>query len=150
MNTNVAADDLAKFLDGLILQIDNGARKDFTVVGFNLGAQVVGLAAKRMKQGPLPRIIALDPSKPLFEFKDDSKRLASKDAEFLLTIHTAGGFIAFSKPIGHVDFYPNGGIAPQPPCSEEGSEKDVVLAVLRIAVQPDGVPSYTVRLLVSF
>lgn len=38
------------------------------------------------------------------------------DAQFVDVIHTAGGTFGYVKPIGHVDFYPNGGKAPQPGC----------------------------------
>lgn len=40
----------------------------------------------------------------------------SSDAEFVDVIHTDAGIFGFPTSIGHVDFYPNGGISPQPGC----------------------------------
>ena len=36
-------------------------------------------------------------------------------------IHTAGGAAGYMQPLGHVDFYPNGGVPPQPGCVETNS-----------------------------
>ncbi|KAJ9588478.1 hypothetical protein L9F63_018134 [Diploptera punctata] len=88
-------------------------------IGFDLGAQILAVAAQKMKRGPLAQITALDPAKPIFEFEDNTMRLDKGDAEFVEVIHTAGGFLSFSENIGHVDIYPNGGVSPQPGCLEE-------------------------------
>lgn len=40
------------------------------------------------------------------------------DAEFVDVIHSCAGILGFKNPIGHIDFYPNGGGAPQPGCAE--------------------------------
>lgn len=56
----------------------------------------------------------LDPAGPLFESYSPSVRLDYTDARFVDVIHTnadsllMGGLGAF-EPMGHVDFYPNGG-----------------------------------------
>lgn len=65
----------------------------------------------------LSRLIGLDPASPGFEFNPvDLDPLNKDDAEFVDVIHTTGWKIGFTKRIGHVDFFPNGGIAPQPGC----------------------------------
>lgn len=43
-------------------------------------------------------------------------RLDSSDAEFVDVIHTDAGIFGYPTSIGHVDFYPNNGISPQPGC----------------------------------
>ncbi|XP_069687820.1 pancreatic lipase-related protein 2-like [Periplaneta americana] len=118
-NAKLAGRILANFLDVLINVTEGAARHDLHVVGFSLGAQVIGLAAQQMTTGMLPRITALDPAKPIFEIKGIEDRLDPSDAEFVQVIHTAGGFLSFLEPMGHADFYPNGGKNPQPSCSGE-------------------------------
>lgn len=43
--------------------------------------------------------------------------LTSSDAKFVDVIHTDGGIFGFPNPIGHADYYPNGGRPLQPGCS---------------------------------
>ena len=58
----------------------------------------------------------LDPAGPLFEGYEPSVRLDKSDAAYVDVIHSngesliVGGFGTW-EPIGHVDFYPNGGRA---------------------------------------
>lgn len=42
--------------------------------------------------------------------------LTKADATFVDVIHTDGGHFGFPHPLGHVDFYPNGGRRRQPGC----------------------------------
>lgn len=56
----------------------------------------------------------LDPAGPLFESQDPRARLDSSDATFVDVIHSNGenlilGGLGSWQPMGHVDFYPNGG-----------------------------------------
>jgi len=58
----------------------------------------------------------LDPAGPLFEGYDTSVRLDKSDANYVDVIHSNGeaiyvGGFGIAEPIGHVDFYPNGGRA---------------------------------------
>lgn len=58
--------------------------------------------------------VGLDPAGPLFESQDPRARLDSSDADFVDVIHSNGenlilGGLGSSQPMGHVDFYPNGG-----------------------------------------
>lgn len=43
--------------------------------------------------------------------------LTAADAMFVDVIHTDGGNFGFPNPLGHVDFYPNGGKPIQPGCN---------------------------------
>lgn len=57
----------------------------------------------------------MDPARPGFEFIPFQKeRLSKDDAEFVDVIHTAGGTLGIMDSLGHADFYPNDGVAPQP------------------------------------
>jgi hypothetical protein len=66
-------------------------------------------------------LIALDSAAPLFE-KYPGSYLTKDDATFVDAIHTSAstslvtGHLGSVQPIGHVDFYPNGG-AYQPHCA---------------------------------
>lgn len=68
----------------------------------------------------ITNLSGLDPAEPHFSKTDPIVRLDPTDADFVDVIHTdAGPFLSgglgIFEPIGHVDFYPNGGIE-QPGC----------------------------------
>ncbi|KAK0175383.1 hypothetical protein PV327_009135 [Microctonus hyperodae] len=91
---------------------------DIHAMGSSLGAHVAGFAGSYVSGG-MGRITGLDPAGPLFEFpylKDPADRLDETDAVFVDIIHTCSGIAGFTRAIGHVDFYPNNGTAPQPGC----------------------------------
>lgn len=48
--------------------------------------------------------------------RDRRGHLVPSDAEFVDVVHTDGGVFGFDSPLGHVDFYPNGGMPFQPGC----------------------------------
>ena len=73
-----------------------------------------------VKSGKLKRITGLDPAKPLFITASDDKRLDKSDAEFVQVIHTDVFEKGMLVPMGHADFYVNGGYK-QPGCREETS-----------------------------
>lgn len=96
--------------------------RDIHIVGFSLGAHIAGYAGKRLlKDGfKLGRITGLDPGDlpiggRIFETADKSARLDLTDAHFVDTIHTDTKGLGIERPIGHLDFYPNGG-SDQPGC----------------------------------
>ena len=68
----------------------------------------------------MKRITGLDPAGPLFG-KNASERLDKNDAEFVDIIHT-DKILGLDLPIGHADFYPNGGES-QPSCSNKTINK---------------------------
>lgn len=55
------------------------------------------------------KITGLDPAGPLFTVDDVANRLGSGDAEYVEIIHTDTVALGIGDPIGHADFYPNGG-----------------------------------------
>lgn len=88
------------------------------LIGFSLGAHVVGVAGRKaVLSYNLPekvgRISGLDPAGPYFE--DYVGYLDRDDATFVDIIHTNGGNkilkgqFGMEKAVGHIDFYPNGG-----------------------------------------
>ena len=89
--------------------------EDFHILGASLGAHVAGYAGF-YTQGQVGRISGLDPSGPLFHSVTNPDKLDSSDAKFVDIIHTAGRWVGNTDPSGHVDFYANDGLAPQPGC----------------------------------
>ncbi|XP_069969531.1 pancreatic lipase-related protein 2 [Penaeus vannamei] len=94
--------------------------EDAHFVGHSLGAHTAGLTAKYLTAGKVARVTGLDPAGPLFYDKPADRRLDRSDAVFVDVLHANGGSlvqgcIAMNKSLGHVDFYPNGGMH-QPGC----------------------------------
>ncbi|XP_057658000.1 uncharacterized protein LOC130894953 isoform X1 [Diorhabda carinulata] len=110
-NTRLVGKQLALLLRGLVEKIGLSLKKTH-IIGFSLGAHIAGFAGSDL--GNLSRITGLDPAGPLFESQDPRARLDQSDAEFVDVIHSNGenlilGGLGTSQPMGHVDFYPNGG-----------------------------------------
>ncbi|XP_063899068.1 uncharacterized protein LOC135119159 [Helicoverpa armigera] len=107
----------AAFIDYLVsrgLQLNNTV-----LVGHSLGAQAAGVAGSAITSGRVSRITGLDPALPLFSGLPLAQRLDPGDADFVDVIHTDAGIFGYKEPIGHADFFPNGGKSPQPGCELE-------------------------------
>lgn len=61
--------------------------------------------------------VGLDPAGPGFKEAPEYARLDPGDAKIIDSIHTSSQVLALTHPVGHVDFYPNGGKA-QPGCPD--------------------------------
>lgn len=59
---------------------------------------------------------------PLFNCREPSDRISNMSASYVEIIHTNGNHLGMQKPIGHSDFYVNGGIS-QPKCDESFIEE---------------------------
>ncbi|XP_052257603.1 lipase member I-like [Dreissena polymorpha] len=121
-NTRVVGALIAQFITQLrtTTQAQYG---DFHLIGHSLGAHICGYAGERISR--IGRITGLDPAGPQFEKTDPKVRLDPTDALFVDAIHTNAdlllqlGFgIGIEQPVGHVDYYPNGG-ENQPGCPSE-------------------------------
>ncbi|KAJ8935335.1 hypothetical protein NQ318_016628, partial [Aromia moschata] len=106
-----------KFLNRLINDI-GVEPKDLHLVGHSLGAHVSGFAGRELRGQKAARITGLDPALPGFGWPSSEEgRLNRNDSDFVDVIHTCAGYLGMKDPIGHVDFYPNGGGPPQPGCN---------------------------------
>lgn len=81
---------------------------------------IAGHAGKNVRRGRIRQIIGLDPAGPLFSVRNPAGRIDASDADYVECIHTNGPTIAvvgagIGAPIGHADFFPNGGDS-QPGC----------------------------------
>ncbi|XP_026333738.1 lipoprotein lipase-like [Hyposmocoma kahamanoa] len=86
--------------------------EDLELSGLSLGAHIVGFAAKHFYAvtGKKPsRITGLDPAGPCFRSLPPEMRLSASDAERVAVIHTNMDGFGIAEPLGHVDFYANGG-----------------------------------------
>lgn len=115
-----------KFIDAITTRIADNvialfkagqAPASFEMVGFSIGAQYAGYVGRKVNSRSsgnytLPRIVGLEPSNELFVA---SQKLGPSDATFVMTIHT-GAALSDPKVLGHVAFFPNGGIT-QPMCN---------------------------------
>ncbi|KAL4218199.1 Pancreatic lipase-related protein 2 [Mactra antiquata] len=116
-NTRVVAAVVVKLLTGLR---DNMGMKlsDLHLIGHSLGAHTVGYIGASLPG--TARVTGLDPAGPMFSTTPPIVRLDPTDALFVDVIHSDAaplddaGF-GTTVPMGHVDFYPNGGQV-QPGC----------------------------------
>uniref|UniRef100_A0AAV2JLF8 Triacylglycerol lipase n=1 Tax=Knipowitschia caucasica TaxID=637954 RepID=A0AAV2JLF8_KNICA len=85
----------------------------FHLIGHSVGAHAAGDVGRRIKG--ILRITGLDPTEPYFQGTDPELHLDVTDAAFVDVIHTDGApfssslGLGMSEPMGHADFYPNGG-----------------------------------------
>ncbi|XP_076666410.1 pancreatic triacylglycerol lipase-like [Andrena cerasifolii] len=80
-----------------------------TVAGHSLGAHIAGLSARFAKR-EVHYVVAMDPALPNFITATAGQRVSRDDAKYVQVIHTNAGFLGFLSSLGHVDFYPNGGL----------------------------------------
>lgn len=83
------------------------------MLGHSLGAYISGFAARgftTLSGGvKVGRVTGMDPAGPCFFNSPSDQTLNSTDATFVDVIHTDAGFLGIIKPLGQVDYFPNGG-----------------------------------------
>ncbi|KAG5874439.1 hypothetical protein JTB14_021796 [Gonioctena quinquepunctata] len=109
---------ISSFIKNLVernnLQLDRTS-----LVGFSLGAHIMGVVGKDL-DGLCGQVIGLDPAGPGFYLIEAADRLSTSCGHFVQVIHTNGDQFAYNEPLGHADYYPNGGK------KQHGCELDVL------------------------
>ncbi|XP_076606933.1 lipase member H [Chaetodon auriga] len=111
-NTHKAADNLTAFMKKM--QEHGASLSSIHMIGVSLGAHISGFVGANLN-GSIGRITALDPAGPQFTGARPEDRLDPTDAQFVDVLHTDIDALGFRQPLGHIDFYANGG-TDQPGC----------------------------------
>ncbi|CAG9838755.1 unnamed protein product [Diabrotica balteata] len=99
------------------LQFVGVSLEDIHLVGHSMGAHVAGVGAGKIKNGKVGRITGLDPARPGYRDNRLDNKLDINDAILVECLHTFIQVLGLAEPIGHIDFYPNGGMF-QPGCPD--------------------------------
>lgn len=99
------------------------------LIGHSFGAQLIGFAGKHVQtysEQKIAKIVGLDRADE--EFDDDPAKngLYREDGTIVAVIHSDDTGAGKEGSVGTIDFYPNGGASPQPPCvNRPGCDHDI-------------------------
>ncbi|KAK2540982.1 Lipi [Columba guinea] len=111
-NCRKVAEILKNYIDQML--VDGASLDTIYMIGVSLGAHIAGFVGQKYN-GKVGRITGLDPAGPSFTQQPPEERLDRTDAQFIDVIHSDTDALGFKKPLGTIDFYPNGGMD-QPGC----------------------------------
>ncbi|KAJ8666850.1 hypothetical protein QAD02_008512 [Eretmocerus hayati] len=122
LSTRIVGAQIAKLLGLIDTKVSESneiilRRGKLHLIGHSLGSHISAHAAFLIKTSlkwSVDRITGLDPAQPCFTSANESLKLDREDADFVDVIHTNAnrillGGLGLQKPLGHIDFYPNGG-----------------------------------------
>ncbi|KAF7205761.1 lipase member H [Nothobranchius furzeri] len=111
-NTRKVADNITAFIQKM--QDGGASLSSVHLIGVSLGAHISGFVGATFN-GSIGRITGLDAAGPEFSYKPLEERLDPTDAQFVDVLHTDIDALGYKEPLGHIDFYANGG-KDQPGC----------------------------------
>jgi Lipase len=114
------ANEIAERVADNLITFSKQGYFDFHLVGFSLGAQIVGIIGRKVREKTsgrlqISRITGLDPGQ-LPPINIGIENLNSNDAKFVDIIHAETKYFASAQANGHVIFWVNGGEF-QPTCN---------------------------------
>ncbi|XP_034537871.1 inactive pancreatic lipase-related protein 1-like [Notolabrus celidotus] len=127
-NARVVAVQVADMIDFLMTKFKQSGEK-FHIIGHSVGAHAAGDVGSRISG--IARITGLDPTEPYFQGANATVRLDTSDALFVDVIHTdalpyhSKLGLGMTEPVGHIDFYPNGGELMSGCSSNRGKPSDL-------------------------
>lgn len=104
------------WMAAFLVRIGAASWSNTYMIGHSLGGQMAAMVGQYLEgDARIEACICLDPAGPLFSATDEADRASPDDCNYVEVVHTNGGLLGFLQPIGHSDFYPNGGRS-QPGC----------------------------------
>ncbi|XP_026325352.1 pancreatic triacylglycerol lipase-like [Hyposmocoma kahamanoa] len=105
-NTVTSGESVARFINWLN-QAAGVTAGSYHIVGYGLGGHQAGIVGRNV-DGDVAYITGLDPSFYLWII--NSHKFRPDDGSYTEIIHTNAGINGYLGTLGHVDFYPNGGV----------------------------------------
>ncbi|XP_034831145.1 lipase member H-B-like [Maniola hyperantus] len=98
----------------MLVQLTNSGLdpKKLEIIGLSLGGQTISFIAKNYRDltnTTVSRITGLDPAGPCFRNLGPDQRIDRSDADFVDIVSTNIDGFGMAAPVGHVNFYVNGG-----------------------------------------
>lgn len=140
---------------GQVNNLDSINNREFLsnihLIGHSLGAHISSQVGKDFK-GKIGRITGLDPAGPNFNGLARHEKLDKSDARLVDVFHTDGGItlqghLGIEEPLGHLDFYINGGSSVQPGCLAMSSASQVASGTGKFACSHKRATLYMISLI---
>ncbi|XP_065073467.1 pancreatic triacylglycerol lipase-like [Ochlerotatus camptorhynchus] len=112
-NRVASVGDMTSRMVNTLVSASGISRNSISLIGHSLGAHAAGNAGK-LQQGQIHTIVGLDPAGPLFSLGQPDI-MEPSDAQYVEAVFSNAGTLGFDLPLGHANFYPNGGRS-QPGC----------------------------------